>query len=263
MGSSPWSEIAGAPDAPLVAVVHGSMDRSAGLLRLSRRLDASHRVLRYDRRGYGRSAEVGPPWTVVANIDDLACLVEPLLEDASCPAVVFGHSFGGDVALGLADRRPDLVRAVVVYETPLSWLDWWPGSSAGAAAMAVDDPGDAAEAFMRRLVGDAVWERLPAAKRAERRAEGRAMVSELADLRREAPWCGDDIVAPVLAMYGEHARPHHRAAMEGLVGMITDCRAVMVPGAGHAGPHSHADAVFGAMSPFLESLSAADRPVAG
>ena len=129
--------------------------------------------------------------------------------------------------------------------------------------MAVDDPGDAAEAFMRRLVGDAVWERLPAAKRAERRAEGRAMVSELADLRREAPWCGDDIVAPVLAMYGEHARPHHRAAMEGLVGMITDCRAVMVPGAGHAGPHSHADAVFGAMSPFLESLSGADRPVAG
>jgi pimeloyl-ACP methyl ester carboxylesterase len=50
-----WSETAGDPSSPLVVVVHGSMDRSAGLLRLSRRLDGEHRVLRYDRRGYGRS----------------------------------------------------------------------------------------------------------------------------------------------------------------------------------------------------------------
>lgn len=246
-----WSETAGQPDAPLVVVVHGSMDRSAGLLRLSRRLDATHRVLRYDRRGYGRSADVGGPRDVAANVADLELLVEA----ASPPAVVFGHSFGGNVALGLAARRPDLVRAVVVYETPLSWLDWWPGNSAGGAAMAVDDPGDAAEAFMRRLVGDAVWERLPASKQAERRAEGRAMVAELADLRRVAPWRGEDIEVPVLALYGEHARPHHRAAMAGLEDMIAGCRSAMVPGAGHAGPHTHADEVRAAIAPFLGSLT--------
>jgi pimeloyl-ACP methyl ester carboxylesterase len=121
--------------------------------------------------------------------------------------VVFGHSFGGNVALALAARRPDLVSAVVVYETPLSWLDWWPGNSAGAAAMAATDSSDAAEAFMRRLVGDEVWERLPASKRRERRAEGAAMVAELADLRRAAPWIGDEIGVPVLALYGEFGRP--------------------------------------------------------
>jgi pimeloyl-ACP methyl ester carboxylesterase len=263
MSAQVWWEAAGAPDAPIVAVVHGSMDRAAGLLRLSRRLVSSYRVLRYDRRGYGRSAEVGPPWTVAANIDDLELLLEPMLDGSDGPAVVFGHSFGGNVALGLAARRPDLVRGIVVYETPLSWLDWWPGNSAGAAAMAVDDAGDAAEAFMRRLVGDAVWERLPASKRAERRAEGRAMVAELADLRRQAPWFGDDISVPVLAMFGEHARPHHRIAMIGLADMIVGCRSVMVSGAGHAGPHSHADAVRAAMAPFLESLSDVDRPTVG
>jgi pimeloyl-ACP methyl ester carboxylesterase len=252
MSSPVWSDIAGDPDGSLVVVVHGSMDRSAGLLRLSRRLDDEHRVLRYDRRGYGRSAAVGPPWTVDANVDDLEAL---LTDEALGPAIVFGHSFGGNVALGLAARRPDLVRAVVVYETPLSWLDWWPGNSAGAAAMAADDPGDAAEAFMRRLVGDAVWERLSASKQAERRAEGAAMVGELADLRRGAPWDGSRIGVPVLALCGEHARPHHRRAMDGLAQMIPGCRAVIVPDAGHAGPHTHADAVAVAMAPMLASLS--------
>jgi pimeloyl-ACP methyl ester carboxylesterase len=248
-----WSEAAGAADASIAVMVHGSMDRSAGLLRLSRRLDETYRVIRYDRRGYGRSAGIGPPWSVEANIDDL----ELLLADAAsgCPAMVFGHSFGGNVALGLAARRPDVVRAVVVYETPLSWLDWWPGNSAGAAAMAADDPGDAAEAFMRRLVGDVVWERLPATKRQERRAEGAAMVAELADLRRGAPWTGEQVTAPVLALCGERARPHHRSAMLSLVDMIPGCRSAIVPGAGHAGPHTHADAVVAAMVPFLRSLS--------
>ena len=52
---------------------------------------------------------------------------------AGRPAVVFGHSYGGNVALAAADRHPDLVRAVGVYETPLSWLDWWPGTTAGSA----------------------------------------------------------------------------------------------------------------------------------
>jgi pimeloyl-ACP methyl ester carboxylesterase len=255
-----WSETAGDTGAPLVVVVHGSMDRSAGLLRLSRRLDATHCVVRYDRRGYGRSAGVGPPWTVEANVDDLEALLAGGTAATAQPAILFGHSFGGDVALGLAARRPELVRGVVVYEMPLSWLDWWPGNSAGAAAMAADDPGDAAEAFMRRLVGDAVWERLPATKQAERRAEGAAMVAELADLRRRAPWDGDRITVPVLALHGEHARPHHRAAMEGLSGMIPHCRTAMVAAAGHAGPHTHADAVAAAMGPFLASLS--DDPVA-
>lgn len=252
-----WSESAGDPDAPLAVLVHGSMDRSAGMLRLSRRLDATHRVIRYDRRGYGRSAHVGPPWTVEANIDDLDRLLAAATQRE---AIVFGHSFGGNVALGLAARRPEAVRAVVVYETPLSWLDWWPGSTAGAAAMGVDDPGDAAEAFMRRLVGDDVRERLPATRRDERRGEGAAMVAELADLRRCAPWAGDQVTVPVLALHGERCRPYHRAAMESLVEMIVDCRSAMVPEAGHAGPHTHADAVIAAMEPFLSALS--DEPSA-
>jgi pimeloyl-ACP methyl ester carboxylesterase len=249
---------AGSTRVALVVVVHGSMDRSAGLLRLSRRSTTTHCVIRYDRRGYGRSAEVGPRGP--SRPTSTTWRAARLTGAARAPAIVFGHSFGGTwhSASLLAGRS----RCAPWWSTrcPLSWLDWWPGNSAGAAAMAVDDPGDAAEAFMRRLVGDAVWERLPASKQAERRAEGAAMVAELADLRRRAPWDGDRITAPVLALHGEHARPHHRAAMEGLGEMIPGCRTAMVPAAGHAGPHTHADAVAAAMAPFLASLS--DDPIA-
>jgi pimeloyl-ACP methyl ester carboxylesterase len=121
--------------------------------------------------------------------------------------------------------------------------------------MAADDPGDAAEAFMRRLVGDAVWDRLPAAKQAERRGEGRAMVAELADLRRVAPWDAEQIDQPVLALCGELARPHHLASTKTLGEMIPRCRSEVIPDAGHAGPHTHADAVAAAVMSFLGSLS--------
>jgi len=257
VGPSVWSESAGGPDLPTLVVVHGSMDRAAGLLRLSRRLDTQFRVVRYDRRGYGRSLSVGPPWTVEANVDDLEAIVRasPVL-----PVTLFGHSFGGNVVLALAARRPELVSAVVVYETPMSWFDWWPGNSAGGAAMAVDDPGDAAEAFMRRLVGDEVWERLPAAKREERRAEGASMVSELADLRRSPAWDADAVVAPVLALRGEHAKPHHVEGMRRLAEMLPDCRSELVVGAGHAGPHTNADAVATSVVEFLRSSAMPSGP---
>jgi pimeloyl-ACP methyl ester carboxylesterase len=233
------------------------MDRSAGLLRLSRRLDTGYRIVRYDRRGYGRSSSVGPPWTVEANIDDLRDLIEAEQRTTGCgAAVVFGHSFGGNVALGLADRRPDLVDAVVVYEMPMSWLDSWPNNSAGAAAMATPDPSDAAEAFIRRLVGDEAWERLSPAKQELRRTEGRAMVAELADLRVSAPWTPARIAVPELAKYGENGRPHHQAAMQAFPDVVAKAQVERVPGAGHAGPHSHAEAVGTAVTTFIDALRA-------
>ena len=45
------------------------------------------------------------------------------------------------------------------------------------------NPEDSAEAFMRRLVGNKVWERLPERTRTARRSEGRVLVGELRDLR--------------------------------------------------------------------------------
>jgi pimeloyl-ACP methyl ester carboxylesterase len=160
------------------------------------------------------------------------------------------------VALGTADRYPDLVAGVITFESPLSWMPWWPHSGAGGNAMAWrDDPEEAAERFMRRLIGDERWARLPPSSRAARRAEGPAMIGELADLRQHAPWRAERITAPVLALHGEHGRPHHRKGTEALAEMLPDATFGTVPDAHHFGPNTHPDDLAAIVVAFVEGLS--------
>ncbi|MDZ7731727.1 MAG: alpha/beta hydrolase [Acidimicrobiia bacterium] len=152
--------------APRVVFVHGAMDRAATFAKTSRLLRDLEAV-RYDRRGYGRSPRSHPAPTFAAQVDELLGVV------GDRRSVVVGHSLGGLVALGGAARRPDLVAAVAAWESPLVWADWWPRDSAGDRALAADrDPGEAAERFVRQLIGDERWAKLPPATRDARRLEG-------------------------------------------------------------------------------------------
>jgi pimeloyl-ACP methyl ester carboxylesterase len=236
-----WAQEAG--DGPLVALVHGSMDRSGGMLRLRRLLQPGHRVLRYDRRGYARSLPAGPPASFDEQVDDLAELL------GARPALLLGHSFGGLVCLGLAQRRPDLVEAVVSYEAPTMWAAWWPGSvplTPGADAEASGDGLDghgeeAAEWFLRRMIGDEMWERLPAAMRAERRAEGPTLVAEMRSVRPPAPPPFDPaaVAVPVVVARGSEARPHHRRAADELAAALPRAERHTVAGAAHGAHLTH------------------------
>jgi len=246
-----WSEEAGDPDRPLIALVHGSMDRSAGMLKLSRRLDPDFRVLRYDRRGYGRSHPHPGPFAMSAQVDDLVALL------AGRRAVVVGHSYGGDVALATADRHPELVAGVAVYETPLSWLPWWPNTTAGSIAMAQrSDTSDAAEQFMRRILGQRRWEALPERVKETRRAEGVALVAELSDLRDNQPWRPENVTMPAITAYGTLASAHHSAGMT-YAAELLGCPVVVLPDCRHDAPFSHpelfrqaiVDPLFGMVGP--------------
>lgn len=232
-----WSHEVGPEGAPLIVLVHGAMDRSAGMLKLSRKLDDTYRVLRYDRRGYGRSKPHGGPFTMDAQVDDLARLI------GGRRAIVFGHSYGGNVALALAERHPDLVRAVAVYETPLPWTEWWPGFSRRNTAATEGTPGDAAEQFMRRMVGNRRWETMPERSRDERRSEGVAFVTELRELARHAPWDAAKIDVPFTVMFGEQAREHHRDASRYLAELLSDRDAIEISAANHNGPFTHPEPV--------------------
>lgn len=229
-----WRDEAGPDDGPFVVLVHGSMDRSSGLLRLSRVLDHDHRVARYDRRGYGRSAPHTGPFDMAHQVEDLVDVL------AGRPALLVGHSYGGNIALATAARHPQLVRAVAVYETPLSWEPWWPGTTAGAAAIErLADPEGAAEAFMRRMIGSARWDALPDRTRATRRAEGVAMVNELADLRLHRPWFAEQVHVPVLTGYGTEGSPHHQTGMRFVADEIDDAHVVELANCRHDAPLSH------------------------
>ena len=247
--SALWAEEAGDSEHPLVVVIHGSMDRSAGMLKLSRRLGGDFRVLRYDRRGYGRSYPHDGPFTMDAQVGDLVELL------AGRRAVLIGHSYGGNVALGTADHHPELVAGVAVYETPLSWEPWWPGTTAGSIAVAESGkPREAAERFMRRILGDQRWEALPERSKDVRRSEGVAMVEELADLRRHQPWVPEHIVTPVITAFGGLGAPHHRDGMRHAAALL-GCPVVELPDCRHDAPLSHPE-LFRALvvDPLLEMV---------
>ena len=221
--------------APVVAVVHGSMDRAAGMIRVARRLRSRFRVLRYDRRGYGRSVHEGP-FGMDAQVEDLIAVL------GGRRAVLFGHSYGGNVVLATAARHPDLVVAAAIYETPLSWASWWPASSAGSRA--VDEPGtteEAADRFMRRLIGDRRWEELPERVREQRRSEGAALVGELGDLRVNPPWHPDDLRLPVVFGYGADGAAHHQRGMTHAAASVPGARLVALDDCGHDAPLWRAD----------------------
>lgn len=72
------------------------------------------RILRMDLRGHGRSDIPAPPYAMGALIRDVERLMDHFaLKDA----VVLGVSLGGLIAQGLAIKRFDLVRALILSNT--------------------------------------------------------------------------------------------------------------------------------------------------
>lgn len=232
----------GPTDAPPVVLVHGTMDRATSLAKVARRLPDLF-VIRYDRRGYGdsRLAPDGTAVPLAATIDEqVADLLDVI---GASPSVVVGHSMGGTIALAAAARHPDLVIAVGSYESPRPWVDWWPSASPGGRVVgdAEVDPETAAERFMRRMVGDTRWERLPASSRATRRAEGPALVADMVSIRSEVAYEGPDVAVPVVAARGGLSTDHHARAAEEIAAQVPDGELVVVEGARHGAHLTHPD----------------------
>jgi pimeloyl-ACP methyl ester carboxylesterase len=226
---------------PRIVFVHGAMDRSSSFAKVRGRL-AAYDTVAYDRRGYGRSRPAGPARSFAGHLDDLEAVV------GDRPAVLVGHSYGGNLVLALAARRPEVVAATVVFEPPMPWEPWWPDARAGGNTVAIareHGPTVAAESFMRRVVGDAVWERLGEGTRADRLAEGPAMLVDLAGLREGGrPFDPSDVRAPAVVGLGSRSEPHRRrASIETLLTLGASRPEIRsIGGAGHGAHSSHPDA---------------------
>ena len=98
-----------------IACIHGGGSSALMWADAVEELVRLGRVIAYDRRGCTRSERPEPyeRTTVAEQADDAAALLEAL---AAAPAVVIGRSYGGAVAIDLALRYPDQVRALVLLE---------------------------------------------------------------------------------------------------------------------------------------------------
>ena len=87
---------------------------------------ASHRAFTVDLRGHGRSSKPRGPYDIPTVAGDLATMIGRLGIER---LVVAGQSWGGNVVLELAARRPDLVRGLVCvdggwFEPSRELADW-------------------------------------------------------------------------------------------------------------------------------------------
>jgi pimeloyl-ACP methyl ester carboxylesterase len=160
-----------------LALVHGSWGDATSWRFVVPGLAESFRVLAYDRRGHSRSERPDTPGSVDEDGDDLAALLEAL---DLAPAHVATNSWGGNIALRLATRRPDVFRSLCCHEPPLwSLLEGDPESQEmlqeGARSLeevgrriAAGDHEGAARQFVEEVAfGPGAWENeLPAEMRA-------------------------------------------------------------------------------------------------
>jgi pimeloyl-ACP methyl ester carboxylesterase len=78
-------------------------------------LDRNHRVIAVDLLGHGGSEKPTSGYTIPNQADLVA---QALARLGVRNAVVAGHSLGGSVAVGLAERSPQLVKKVMIIDTP-------------------------------------------------------------------------------------------------------------------------------------------------
>src|ERR671927_644457 len=96
---------------PHVAFVHGLFGQGKNWTTIAKGLADAHRVLLVDLPNHGHS-----PWTDRVHYLDMVEMLAAELEHLGEPVTLVGHSMGGKVAMQLALRRPELLRALVVVD---------------------------------------------------------------------------------------------------------------------------------------------------
>ena len=238
-----------AGEGPTVVFVHEAVADSRMWDPQWKTFPRTHRTVRFDQRGYGRSPlEPG----VISHAQDLVDLLDEVgLERAS----LVGGSLGGRVALEVAVAQPDRVERLVLLNPGAPGHDWSEEVLAGwdeeEAALERGDLDAAVEVNLRmwfdgprRSPGDVDPELRAKVGDMQRRAfEVQLPVGE--DAREEllVPDLAErfgDVRAPTLVVIGEDDAPDIHTIADRLVREIPDARRANMPGA-HVASLEHPD----------------------
>lgn len=223
-------------------LVHGSAtDHATWTIQIASALTEEVRLVAYDRRGSGRSpAGDGEPLTIEQHADDLAALIADETAGEGGAATVVGSSFGAAVALEACRRWPARIAAAVLIEPPLASSDETPAVPVGFLPAldrlaAEHGPEAAAERFLRTVLGDAAFERLPRAFAARSMAQWpqiRADSLALAVYRVRYAELGA-VQTPIRLLGGERSAAYFRPTLAALARALPRARLEIIAGGGH------------------------------
>jgi pimeloyl-ACP methyl ester carboxylesterase len=226
---------------------------------------ASHRVVRYDQRGYGRSSMPAGDYSLR---DDLYGLLRALGIER---ATLVGTSMGGGVALDCALDHPEFVAGLVLVASGLGGSlpsDFLRGRWQAIGEAYERDGVDAANELELQLWIDGPGrtpEQTDPALRALVREMNRAVLEREAEndelgqpQRLDPPAIGrlGEIAAPTLVIAGDNDVPDIIANAERLAGGIAGARKVVLPDVSHLPPLERPDEFNRLLRDFLAATQA-------
>lgn len=216
-------------------------------------LSRTFRIVRYDKRGHGLSEAPASPYDMADHVGDLEAVLDGLGIEK---AIVAGLSVGGMIAQGLAAKRPDLVRALILMDTAarIGSVELW------------NERIDAVRGGGIEAIADGVLQRWFPARfagtRPAERAGWRAMLTRTpvegyigtmmalrdTDLTDQTA----TLTVPTLAICGADDAATPPELVRATAGLIPGARYVEVPNAGHLPCIDQSEAVVQAMSSFFK-----------
>jgi pimeloyl-ACP methyl ester carboxylesterase len=230
---------------PPLLCVHGSLCDfriwSAALGPLTRK----HRVIAVSLRHFFPEHwdGVGDTYSIAQHVDDVIAFIEEL---DTGPVDLMGHSRGGHISFRVAQRRPDLLRRLILAE-PGGELDatldpaFKPGPSplaarfaASAEKIAAGDVDGGLAFFMDALEGPGAWNRLPATPKQLLRDNAMTLIGQVKDNR--PPFSKADaeaIKTPTLFIGGANTKGALPQVLHTLAAHVAGSKTAMIPGTTH------------------------------
>jgi pimeloyl-ACP methyl ester carboxylesterase len=244
-----------------VICLHASAGSPRQWQRLGERLGPRYRIVAPGLIGYTD----GPSWPGdrPVTLEEEAAWIERWLDGAGAPVHLIGHSYGGAVAVKVAQRRPDRVRSLVLYEPVLFRL------LTGAAlteivalageterACQAGDPAAAGRTFIDYWSGQGAWQRMSAAQQGTVTQRMHKVVAEFQALFADGtPGSAyARLPMPILFLSGTLTRTPTARVARVVQSFMPSASRIEMPGLGHLGPITHPDAVNALIALFLDSL---------
>lgn len=248
---------------PTLLFIHGMCGDAEAWRPQIDRLSDRFRCVAYDRRGHSRSSRGEATDGIETHADDAAALIATL----GTRPIVVASSGGGRIAVELARRNPELVRAMVLSEPPLFHLDPVSGeqfkneiAARVEPAAASGGPRAAVDAFMA-FVCPGLWSMVDEDRKDAYRGNAGMMFSELGWPPYQLPSADlAGIRLPALVISGTTSHPSLRAIAAALAAGLRDAELLQLADCGHVTYAERPEEFARAVASFAARLEGQDRP---